>query len=103
MIAVVELWWNQFIVKEWEIINVKKIEWEPNSKFSREALLISDEEGKDTKIWTPNLAGLKVEFKILDQFKDEKVRIFKKKSKKRYERNIGFRASLTKLEVVSIA
>jgi large subunit ribosomal protein L21 len=49
------------------------------------------------------LAGSKVEFKILDQFKDEKIRVFKKKSKKRYQRNIGFRASLTKLEVVSIA
>lgn len=103
MIAVIELGWNQFIVREGETIDVKKLQREVNDKFTVEAMLITDEEGKETKVGTPTVAGSKVEFKVLEQFKGEKVRVFKKKSKKRYTRNKGFRAHLTKLEVLSVA
>lgn len=103
MLAVIELGGNQFTVKQGEIINVKKLDKEVGSTFSVEALLVSDEEGNSTKVWTPFVAGSKIEFKVVEQFKGEKVRVFKMKSKKRYARNKGFRAHLTKLEVVSVA
>lgn len=102
MIAVIELGWNQFTVKVGDIIDVKKLAQEVNATISQEALLVSDEEGKDTKIGTPFVTGSKVELKVLEQFKWEKVRVFKKKSKKRFTRNKGFRAHLTKLEVLSV-
>lgn len=103
MLAVIELWWNQFIVREGDIIDVKRLSQELNSTISQKALLISDEEWKETKIGTPNIEGSKVELKVLEQFKWDKVRVFKKKSKKRYMRNNGFRAQLTKLEILSIS
>jgi len=103
MLAVIELGWNQFIVRKGETIDVKKLQKEAWDKFSVEALLVTDEEGKETKVWTPVVEGSKVELKVLEQFKGEKVRVFKKKSKKRYTRNKGFRAHLTKLEVLSVA
>lgn len=103
MLAVVELWGNQFTVKVGDVIDVKKQDAEVNSTITTEALLISDEEGKETKVGTPTVEGSKVEFKVVDQYKGEKVRVFKMKSKKRYMRNTGFRPHLTKLEVVSVA
>ena len=103
MLAVIELGWNQFTVKVGEQIDVKKQDQEVNSTFFQEALLISDEEGKETKVGAPTIKWSKVELKVIEQFKWEKVRVFKKKSKKRYTRNKGFRAHLTKLEVLSIA
>lgn len=103
MIAVIELGWNQFIVREGDVIDVKKYDAEINSSITVEALLVSDEEWKNAKIGTPIVAGSKVELKVLDQFKWDKVRVFKMKSKKRYARNRGFRPHLTKLEVTSIA
>lgn len=103
MLAVLELGWNQFIVREWETIEVKKMDKEVNSTITVEAMLLSDEEGKETKIWNPFVKGSKVELKVLDQFKWDKVRVFKMKSKKRYARNKWFRPHLTKLEVLSIA
>jgi len=103
MLAVIELGWNQFIVRKGETIDVKKLQKEAGDKFSVEALLVTDDEGKETKVWVPTVKGSKVEFKVLEQFKGEKVRVFKKKSKKRYTRNKGFRAHLTKLEVLSVA
>ena len=103
MLAVIELGWNQFTVKAWDKIDVKKQNMEVDSTFNMEALLISDEEWKETKVGVPVVAGSKVELKVLEQFKWEKVRVFKKKSKKRYTRNVGFRASLTKIEVLSVS
>lgn len=103
MLAVVELGGNQFIVRQWDIIDVKKLKKEIGDTISVDALLVSDEEGSNVKVGTPLVNGSKVELKVLDQFKDEKVRVFKMKAKKRYTRNLGFRASLTKLEVLNIA
>jgi large subunit ribosomal protein L21 len=51
-------------------------------------MLLSDEEGKDVKVGTPFVDGSKVELKVLEQFKGEKVRVFKMKAKKRYARNL---------------
>ncbi len=103
MLAVVEIGGNQFMVKVGDIIDVKKQDVAVKKKMSVPALLISDEEGKSTKVGNPIVKDSKVEFKVLEQFKGEKVRVFKMKSKKRYTRNKGFRPSLTKIEVLSIA
>ena len=103
MLAVIELGWNQFIVRKGDVIDVKKLEKEVGSKFTMEALLVSDEEGKETKVGEPVISGSKIDLKVLEQFKWEKVRVFKMKSKKRYMKNTWFRAHLTKLEVLNIA
>ncbi len=103
MLAVLELGGNQFIVREGDIIDVKKVDSEINSIITAQALLTSDEEGKETKVGSPLVEGSKVELKVVDQYKGEKVRVFKMKSKKRQMKNNGFRPHLTKLEVLSIA
>jgi large subunit ribosomal protein L21 len=103
MLAVIELGGNQFIVRQGDVIDVKKLDKEINETITTEALLVSDEEGKETKVGTPTVEGSKVELKVVDQFKGDKVRVFKMKSKKRYARNKGFRPHLTKVEVLSIA
>jgi len=103
MLAVIELWGNQFIVRKGDIIDVKKQNVEIKSTITTEALLISDEEGKETKVGSPMVEGSKVELKVIEQYKWEKIRVFKMKSKKRYAKNTGFRPHLTKLEVLSVA
>lgn len=103
MLAVVELGGNQFIVRKGDIIDVKRLDKSEGDTFTMEALLVSDEEGTTTQVGTPVVGGSKVELKVVEQFKDEKVRVFKMKSKKRFMRNNGFRASLTKLEVLGVA
>ena len=103
MLAVIELGWNQFTVRVWDVIDSKKIDKEVWETLSLTAMLVSDEEGNDVKVWTPVVEGSKIELKVLEQYKGEKVRVFKMKSKKRYARNKWFRAHLTKLEVLNIA
>lgn len=91
------------MVQKGDIIEVKKQDVEVGKTFTTEALLISDTEGKDTKVGIPLVEGSKVECKVLEQKKGEKVRIFKMKSKKRYKRNRGFRPHITQLQIMSIA
>ena len=103
MLAVIELGGNQFMVQKWDIIEVKKQDVEVGKNLSVEALLISDLEWKDVRVGTPTVSGSKIDCKVVEQKKWEKVRVFKMKSKKRYMRNRGFRPSVTHLEILSIA
>lgn len=103
MIAVLEIGWNQFTVKIWDKIDVDNQNQKVWSKIKINPLLVSDELWKNTKIGSPVLTDAFVELKVLESFKDDKVRVFKMKSKKRYARTKWFRASKTRLEVLSIA
>lgn len=103
MIAVVELGWKQYTVKVWDIISVDSQWKDADSTITSSAMLIADSEWDNVKVWTPFVEGSKVEFKVIKNFKDTKVRVFKMKSKKRYSRNKWFRAHKTELEVLSIA
>ena len=69
MLAVIELGGNQFIVRQGDVIDVKKLDQEINATITIEALLVSDEERKETKVGTPTVAGSKIELKVVDQFK----------------------------------
>ena len=102
MLAVIEVGGNQFIVRKGDIIDVKKQDLEVKSTISVEPLLVSDEDGKETKVGTPVVEWAKVELKVLEQLKWEKGRVFKMKSKKRHMKNNGFRPHVTKMEVLSI-
>jgi ribosomal protein L21 len=53
MLAVIEVGGNQFIVRKGDIIDVKKQDLEVKSTISVEPLLVSDEDGKETKVGTP--------------------------------------------------
>lgn len=103
MLAVIELGGNQFTVKVGDVIDVKRQENETWTTMTVEAMLVASEDGKDVKVWTPTVSGSKVELKVVDEHKWEKVTVFKMKSKKRYARTLGFRPIETKLEVMSIA
>lgn len=103
MLAVIEVGGNQFIVQKGDIIEVKKQDIEVGKILTVEALMISALDGKDMKLGAPLVSGSKIECKVLEQKKGEKVRVFKMKSKKRYMRNKGFRPSITQLEILSIA
>ena len=63
-------------------------------------LLVSD---KETKIGTPYVDGIKVEGKIVDHVKGEKIKVFKYKPKKDYRKTRGHRQNYTKVEITNIS
>lgn len=103
MIAVVQIGGHQYTISEKSSLRVDRLPGAIGSTYETEALLISDEAGSAVKVGTPTVAGSKITFTIVDHSQDDKVRVFKMKSKKRYMRIMGFRAQKTELRIESIA
>ena len=101
MIAVIETGGKQYIVKKGDVITVDRLD-ETLDKHTFTPLLIADENG-GTKIGAPLVEGAAVHCTVREHVRDDKVRVFKMKSKKHYHRTTGFRASQTQLEVTSIS
>ena len=101
MIAVIETGGKQYIVKKGDIFTVDRLD-ESVDTHTFTPLLLADEKG-GTQVGAPLLDGAKVECRVTEHTRGDKVRVFKMKSKKHYHRTAGFRAAETKLEVTSIS
>ncbi|MDD2693713.1 MAG: 50S ribosomal protein L21 [Candidatus Gracilibacteria bacterium] len=103
MIAIVEIGGKQYTVEKGQTIDVDNQNLEVGATLETSALLLADAEGKKVQVGTPTVDGSKVTFSVVENFKDEKIRVFKIIPKKRHTRTRGFRAMKTRLQVVSIA
>jgi large subunit ribosomal protein L21 len=98
--AVIRTGGKQYRVSEGDLIEVDKLEKDKGKIFFDDVLLfVSD---KTIKIGKPNLVGERVEAEIIENYKGDKVRVSKFKSKVRYRKVIGFRPSLSRVKVVKI-
>lgn len=95
--AVIKTGGKQYKVSQGDTIEVDKLALEKDGKviFDEVLLMVDDEK---VKIGKPFLTD-KVEGKILEHFKGDKVRVAKFKAKARYRKVNGFRASLTKVKI----
>lgn len=101
-IAVIKTGGKQYKVKEGQALSVEKLLNEVGTNVKLETLMVADEEGKDISWGEPSL-GERVEAKVLEHGKGDKVNVVKFKNKVRYQKNVGHRQPFTKLEITSIA
>jgi large subunit ribosomal protein L21 len=99
--AVVRIGGTQYKVSAGSIIEVDKLNAQPDEQVVFDDVLLFASNGK-TKIGNPRVSGVKVKAKVLEQKKGKKIRVAKFKAKVRYRRVMGFRPLLTKLEITSI-
>ncbi len=104
MFAILETGGKQYKVAEGDVIEVEliddgKITDDKKVNFDS-VLLIKDE---DLHVGHPYVENGLVQAKVLEQFKDSKVIIFKKKSKKGYRRTRGHRQNLHRIEIEKIS
>jgi large subunit ribosomal protein L21 len=99
--AVIKTGGKQYRVSEGDVIEVDRLDSKPNDKivFDNVLLVVSD---TGVKIGKPVISGEKVEAKLLDNIKGDKIRIAKFKAKVRYRKVMGFRASLSKVQIDKI-
>lgn len=97
MLAVVHQGGKQYLLKKDQIIKVEKLEAEVGSTVTLDQvkMLIAEE----NKILY-NQGSVTAE--VLDQRRDEKIIIFKKRRRKNYRRKNGHRQHITILKVQSI-
>ena len=101
MIAIFKTGGKQYVVKPGQILKVEKIKGKKGDNLSFDHILaISD--GKENTIGTPLVEGALIEAKILDQIRDKKIIVFKKKKRKNYRLTQGHRQYLTVLKIETI-
>ena len=95
MFAVIKTGGKQYKVEKNEVIKVEKLSAEKEVVFD-EVLMIDD------KIGAPFVNGAKVVCEVLDQIRDKKIIVFKKKRRHNYRRKQGHRQYLTVLKIKDI-
>ncbi|MDP2625223.1 MAG: 50S ribosomal protein L21 [Candidatus Peregrinibacteria bacterium] len=104
MFAVVQMGSTQYPVQEKDEILVDRMDLEEGKNYMMEkVLLYSDDEGKNTMLGMPYLENVKVEARVVGHERGKKLRVFKMKPKKRYERTQGHRSDYTRLRVLKIS
>ena len=101
MYAVIEISGKQQIVKKDEIIKVDRLNAEKGESVTVDRVLALGE-GENMTFGTPLVKGASVVFEVLENRKDKKVIVFKKKRRKRYEVKRGHRQYLSVVKVKEI-
>ncbi len=101
MIAIFKTGGKQYIAQPGQILKIEKIKGKKGDNLSfNQILAISD--GKENTIGTPLVEGALIEAIILDQIRDKKIIVFKKKKRKNYRLTQGHRQYLTVLKIETI-
>ena len=102
MLAVFKTGGKQYSVKAGQILKVEKLEGKKGDSVSFKDVLAVSENAQNT-IGAPLVDGAVVEAKILDQIRDKKIIVFKKRKRQNYRSTQGHRQYLTVLKIESIS
>ena len=102
MLAVFKTGGKQYSVKAGQILKVEKLEGKKGDNVSFKDVLAVSENTQNT-IGSPLVDGAVVEAKILDQIRDKKIIVFKKRKRQNYRSTQGHRQYLTVLKIESIS
>ena len=101
MYAVIKTGGKQYKVAAGEKIKVEQIAADVGQEVTLDQVLAVGS-GADLKLGAPLLAGATVTAKVVAQGKHDKVRIFKMRRRKHYQKHGGHRQTYTELEIGSI-
>ncbi len=101
MYAIVDIAGQQFKVTKDQKIFVNRLKGEQGSKVEFTDVLLVDNDGKIV-VGEPLISGASVNATILAHTRGEKVKIFKKKRRKGYQKETGHRQDLTHVQIEGI-
>jgi len=101
MLAVIKTGGKQYAVKAGQILKVEKLDGKKGDSISFDSVLAVTDSSNHT-IGDPLIKGASVEAKILEQIRDKKIIVFKKRRRKNSQSTQGHRQYLTVLQIESI-
>ena len=101
MYAIVTISGKQFKATEGLRIRVPKQNSEPGTTLIFDNVLLTSD-GKDTVLGNPSVKGVSVTATVLENKRDKKILIYKKKRRKGYQRKNGHRQWFTEVEIKTI-
>ena len=101
--AVVKTGGKQYRVAEGELVDVERLGGDVGATVTlEEVLLVSGGDEEPARIGTPMVEQAQVTAEIVEQGRDKKIIVFKKKRRKGYKRKQGHRQMQTTLRIVEI-
>jgi large subunit ribosomal protein L21 len=101
MYAIIKTGGKQYRVKSGEQLRVEALSADVGAAVSfEEVLLVGDGDG--VKVGAPFVSGAKVKATVVSQGRGDKVRIFKLRRRKHYQKTQGHRQSYTELRIDDI-
>ena len=99
--AVIETGGKQYKVSASNILKVEKLNIPKGKKVEfKKVLLLNDD--KTTEVGNPTINGAIVEGLILDNIKDKKIIVFKKRRRQNSRKRYGHRQLLSKIQITKI-
>ena len=92
---------KQHRVSVGDTVRVARLPQEPGAAVDLDEVLLVSRKG-DLKLGAPLVPGAKVRAKVVDHGRDDKITVFKYKSKVRYRRKTGHRQHYTDLAIERI-
>src|ERR1700680_3616920 len=102
MYAIVETGGKQYRVKPGDTVAVERLSGEPGETLDLDRVLLVAGTGDKARVGSPGVEGAVVRAEVVEQFRGEKIIVFRYKSKVRYRRKTGHRQSLTRLRITDI-
>ncbi len=101
MYAVIKTGGKQYRVSAGEKLKVEQIPADIGQEITLDQVLMVGS-GSDVKVGAPLVAGAMVTAKIVAHGRGEKVRIFKLRRRKHYQKHQGHRQNFTEIEISAI-
>ena len=99
--AIIETGGKQYKVSASNILKVEKLDIKKGNKVEfKKVLLVNDD--KTVEIGDPTVSGAIVEGTLLDNIKDRKVIVFKKRRRQNSRKRYGHRQPLSKVQITKI-
>jgi large subunit ribosomal protein L21 len=102
MYAVVKTGGKQYKVAPGEKLKVEQIPADVGAQVTLDQVLMVGE-GESVRVGTPTVAGVAVMATVVAHGRGEKVKIFKMRRRKHYQKHQGHRQGYTELKIDSIA
>jgi large subunit ribosomal protein L21 len=102
MYAVIKTGGKQYRVAAGQKIKVEQIPADVGAEITLDQVLMVGE-GEAVKVGTPLVSGATVTAKVLSHGRHDKIRIFKMRRRKHYQKHQGHRQNYTELQISGIA
>lgn len=99
--AIIETGGKQYRVSVGDNLSVEKLPAETGVDITFDRVLMLGGDGA-ARIGSPLVPGASVSARVEEQYRGEKIVVFKYKPKKRYRRRTGHRQSLTRIAITGI-
>lgn len=103
MYAVIVTSGKQYKVAENDVLKVDRLEAEVGSVIQFDQVLAIGGANGELRLGTPTVAGAKISAEVLEQKKDAKIIVFKKKRRHNYRRKNGHRQFITVLRILDVS